>query len=287
MMKRSVFKCVLVGLSAATLLLGASGVHANEATCTLGNWSAKVGDTNLNAGPSGANNRRYAGPCGLRVTLDGAAAYLTDTTPLTETVFNVRFYFFLNTVTDDVTVFQAEDGNNDPVITAAYDASENEVSVVFANAATDQTLVAENVSTGWNSLEIQWEASATAQPKVVLGTADPVTGTAAIDTSGITIEAAKLGAIGTVPATGSIDFDDYDSRRDTVPGRLCRGLTDQSRSALNLEDVVAIFNDFATGGSLAANGVPDYDGSGAVDLQDVVDVFNRFATGQNDCDANR
>lgn len=286
-MKRSVFKCVLVGLSAATLLLGTSGVHANGETCTRENWSAKVGDTNLNADEPGPNNRRYAGRCGLRVTLDNSEAYLTDESPLDETVFNVRFYFFLNAVTEDVTLFQAEDGNTDPVITATYDASENDVSVVFANAGTPQTVVAQDVSTGWNSLEIQWEASPAAQPKVVLGTADPVTASATIDTSNIAIDGAKLGAIGTVPASGSIDFDDYDSRRDTVPGRLCRGLTDQSRSALNLEDVLAIFNDFATGGSLAANGVPDYDGSGAVDLLDVVDVFTRFATGQNDCDANR
>ena len=297
-MKHSESKVLLVVAAVACLFFIAGTAQAQ--TCTLDNWSAKVGDTNLSAGTQGANNRRYAGPCGLRVGLAGSEAYLTDNSPVAETVFNTRFYFFLNSVTQDVSIFEALDGT-DRAISATYDHSESKVNVVFqtGNGSTSSTLSVGPVATGWNSLEIQWSSGATATPKAILGNASATdTKTSvAVDTSNFTIDSAKLGAINalaTVPSGGSIDFDDYDSRRDTVPGRVCRGLTDPNRAVgnsgfqeLKFEDLDNIFSEIASRGSSPAAGAPDFDQDGSVRFADLDAVFQRIAARQVSCEINR
>ncbi len=285
------FRSFLLASVLTSLVWAASSVSAQ--TCTLDNWtsSVKTGDTLL-AASRAQGNKAYAGPCSLKVTLNSSAAYLVDDTPTAETTFNVRFYFFLQSVGADVTLFEALDASDNSVMSATYDQSANLVNVVFEHSGGTETVPIGPLTTGWNSLEIQWEAKAAERAVVSLGnsaTASNSAGSAEIDTSALTIGSVRLGAIpspATVPSSGVIFFDDYDSRRDTVPGRLCRGLTDSSRSALNLEDVQAIFAEFATGGGSPASGTPDYDQNGSVDLQDVSDVFSRFATGQNACSAN-
>lgn len=262
-----------MGVVVAALFFNVAEVAAqNGPQCTYENWDTPVGASKLTVGTQGLNNRRYAGPCGLRVELDGTEAYVPDNTPAGETTFNVRFYFFLNDVTSDVTLFQAENSNNIPVITATYDRSENDVSVVFANAGTAQVVKAPNVSSGWNSLEIQWAASSDAEPKVTLGSAAAVTGSAAIDTSNFVIDVAKLGAIGTVPGSGSIDFDDYDSRRGgTAPGRLL--VADVNGDGVRRGgDITALINTLL--GTAEAEGQPDCNEDGRVTGGDITCLIN-------------
>ena len=262
--------------------------------CSIARWAPNpVGADNMTVGTIADGNRRYAGPCGLNITLAGESSYLVDNTPTDEPTFNVRFYFFLDDVGEDVTFYQALDGNGNPVITAKYSATSEKVDVVFAGTPSTTVSVGPARSPGWNSLEIQWTSGGSVTPKAILGSAsgsDEETASA-LDTSALTVSQARLGVsdaiVGSVPTGGSIDFDDYDSRRDTVPGRLCRGLTDSSRSALALEDVETIFNEFATGGLFQAAGTPDYNGDGVVDLNDATAVFTRFAIGQEDCSLNR
>lgn len=264
-----------MGVVVAALFFNVAEVAAqNGPQCTYENWDTPVGASKLTVGTQGPNNRRYAGPCGLRVELDGTEAYVPNNTPAGETTFNVRFYFFLNNVTNDVTLFQAENSNNIPVITATYDRSENDISVVFANAGTAQVVKAPNVSSGWNSLEIQWAALSGAEPKVTLGSAAAVTGSAAIDTSNFVIDVAKLGAIGTVPGSGSIDFDDYDSRRSgTAPGRLVRGDANGD-GVTDGDDQSAVVNEFLLGEF--GQGNPDCNEDGVVDGDDQSCIVNIF-----------
>lgn len=281
-------------LMALVLGFSVSGAVVAQ-TCTLDNWnggSVETGETLL-AASRAAGNRAYAGPCSLKVTLDSSDAYLVDDTPLAETQFNVRFYFFLDSVDADVTLFEALDANDSDVINVTYDHSDGLVStLLYVAGGGSETVSVGPVAPGWNSVEIEWGASATEEVKMTLGNssaAQPTETSPSIDTSGFTIDSVRLGAmsgLSAVPSTGVIYFDDYDSRRDTVPGRLCRGLTDSTRSSLNLEDVQAIFTDFATAGGVPASGVPDYDQNGSVDLQDVIEVFTRFATGQDSCTVN-
>lgn len=288
-------KILIAGLISAWLTMGMSNaVLAQTQNCTFENWSTSVGDDNLRAGSQGAGNRRFAGPCGLRVQLAGSEAYVQDESPTSESTFNVRFYFYLNEISEDVTLFEARSATT-RVFAATYDDANNQINVAFStgDGSTSSTLSVGPVAAGsWNSLEIQWSKGSTANQTVTLvnasGKIEEESG--AINTDGFTVDTAKLGAvsaIATVPSGGSIDFDDYDSRRDSVPGTLCRGLTNSSRDTLDLEDVQAIFTDFATGGSVAAAGTPDHNMDGKIDLEDVSNVFSRFATGQNACSANR
>lgn len=270
-MKHSESKVLLVIAAVAGLFFFAGTAQAQ--TCTLDNWSAKVGESNLSVGTQGSNNRRYAGPCGLRVALAGSAAHLTDNSPTAETVFNVRFYFFLNEVAADVTIFEALDSGDNSIITATYDHSADAVNVVFTHAGGTETVAVSGVSTGWNSLEIQWEAKATEQPVVTVANAsgtDSAGSAGEIDTSALTIDTAKLGALSAPAATptgGSIDFDDYDSRRDTVPGRLVRGDANGD-GTLNIFDVVSGRNQIL--GNSVANGQPDCNENGSIDIFDIV-----------------
>ena len=259
---------ILAGIS-AMLVVGVPVVaRAQTAVCTTNNWSSVVGATELSAGVASATNRKYSGPCGLRVNLNGAESYVVDDNPLNEDVFNVRFYFFMNSVADDVVMFQAEDGTGAAVIKAYYDSVLDNIYVDFTvPGGATETVVASGLSTGWHSLEIQW--ASTGNPTVSLQqgeTSTSQTWSNALDMSGVTIEAAKLGAIGTVPATGSIDFDDYDSRREGTPGRLMVGDAD-GNSIVAVGDLFAVHNERI--GTAPANGQADCNEDGIVAVSDL------------------
>lgn len=268
----------LMVASVLTSLVWATG-NVSAQTCTLDNWTSSVetGDT-LAAASRAQGNKAYAGPCSLKVTLDGSAAYLIDETPTAETTFNVRFYFFLNTVAADVTLFEALDASDSSVMSATYDQSENAVNVVFAHAGGTETVTIGPLTTGWNSLEIQWEAQAVETAVVSLGnsaTASNSAGTGEIDTSGLTINSASLGALppspATVPSSGVIFFDDYDSRRDTVPGRLLVGDVNGDGSRRG-GDITALINDLL--GTSTAEGIPDCNEDGRVTGGDITCLIN-------------
>jgi len=237
----------------------------------------ETGDTLL-AASRAQGNKAYAGPCSLKVTLDGTAAYLIDETPTAETSFNVRFYFFLQQVTADVTLFEALDASDSSVMTATYDQSENAVNVVFAHAGGTETVTIGPLTTGWNSLEIQWEAQAVETAVVSLGnsaTASNSAGTGEIDTSGLTINSASLGAIpapATVPSSGVVFFDDYDSRRDTFPGRLLAGDANGD-GEVDIFDVIATRNEILE--NSVTDGLPDCNEDGDIDIFDLICMRNK------------
>jgi len=285
-------KGVLTGIGAIGLMLGATTVHAQNGPCTLENWTSKVGETNMKVGtPGGENgNRRYAGPCGLNIALKGEEAYLTNEAPTVdaprdEKKFNVRFYFFLNDVEDDVTFYQALDDTVE-VITATYVATgnnANNVSVRFGPSAA-ATLSVGPVSAGWNSLEIQWVSDSSATLKAILGNASDIYEKTAtdIDTNAFAIDSARLGVINalvdSLPTAGSIDFDDYDSRRDTVPGRLLRGDANGD-GVTDGDDQTPVVNEFLFGESSA--GTADCNEDGEVNGDDQSCIVNIFLFGED------
>lgn len=274
-------KGVLAGIGVIGLMLGANPVYAQNGPCTLENWTSKIGETNMEVGtPANGSNRRYSGPCGLKIGLNGEEAYLINAAPAAnaprdEDKFNVRFYFFLDDVSSDVTFYQALDGT-DAAITATYVATgsnANNVSVRFGPSAA-ATLSVGPVSAGWNSLEIQWVSDSSATLKAILGNAlrtDVKTATG-IDTSTLKIDSARLGVsraiVGSVPSsTGTIDFDAYDSRRgDDVPGRLVAGDANGSGSITIADLFVA---QASRTDPEAAVGQPDCNEDGAVGIADL------------------
>ena len=250
--------------------------HAFAQTlCTTSNWSSVVGEANLGAGEASSTNRKYSGPCGLRVTLNGSESYVQDDNPLNETTFNTRFYFYMSDVVEDVVMFQAEDGNGAPVIQAYYDASVPGIFVDFSvPGGATETVPASGLDTGWHSLEIQWATTGNPSVKLQQGsTATSQTWSNPLDMSAVTIEVAKLGALGVVPTAGSIDFDDYDSRREGVPERLPRG--DANNDGLtNGDDQADVVNEFLFADSAA--GTSDCNEDGVVNGEDLSCIVNIF-----------
>jgi hypothetical protein len=274
------FTKVRTALPLGVVFAAAMGFSVNAAaqTCTVDNWQGgSPGLSNSDAGTQGSSNRRYGGPCGLRVPLGGSAAYVADDTPGGETTYIVRAYVYLDDITtgDPVVLFAADDDTGDSSYTAAdaqievsYDADASSggtlVLSVRNQSGTLQPLPAvDNVGTGWHSFELVWEQASSANIAFSVDGAADVTGT--VDTTGITIENAFLGVLNSVTG-GSVDFDDFDSRRVDRPGRLI--LADA-----NDDGVVDIFDVQAIGGEVVgggfAAGQPDCNEDGTVDIFDV------------------
>jgi hypothetical protein len=253
-------------------------VNAAAQTCTVDNWQGgSPGLSNSDAGTQGSSNRRYGGPCGLRVPLGGSAAYVADDTPGGETTYIVRAYVYLDDITtgDPVVLFAADDDTGDSSYTAAdaqievsYDADASSggtlVLSVRDQSGTLQPLPAvDNVGTGWHSFELVWEQASSANIAFSVDGAADVTGT--VDTTGITIENAFLGVLNSVTG-GSVDFDDFDSRRVDRPGRLLVADANDSGD-LTIADLFEVNNEL--GGSAFAAGQPDCDENGSITISDL------------------
>lgn len=257
-------------------------LNANAQTCTVDNWTgATLGLTDANTGTPSANNRRYGGPCALRVDLDGNPAYVGDDKPAGTAAYIARFYAFLDGAGNGAVQIFAGEGNGDDQIQVWYNepAAGDLTLRVYDSGSTANDLTFNSVGAGWHSIEFAWSQGAAADIAFsVDGAADLQ---ATVDTSGLAIDNAFLGNISGANG-GSIDFDDFDSRRDTRPGRLCRGDTDDDLQ-LSLVDVNNIFTEAQTFGATLSGGQPDFNEDGSVSLVDVNQVFNLVQTLQFNC----
>lgn len=266
-------KSALSGI-ALSALLGLS-MNAQAQTCTTENWD--VNDINpgaLTVGTQGNDNRRYGGPCGLRVDLDGTPSYLMDMSPTGETSYIVRFYAYLDDSGDEqIILYSADDGTEDQVqvwknVPAVGDITLNVFDQGGGN--TFMTVPAANVGAGWKAIQFSWEASAAAD-NVVFSVSDRNGETEVIetiDTTGIAIAGASLGNVNGVTG-GSVDFDDFDSRRVSLPGRLLRGDANDDGEA-DLADTASIADEVFQ--SIYGGGQPDCNEDGDVDLGDTACV---------------
>jgi hypothetical protein len=285
-----------LAVAGAALLMGFS-INA-QAQCTTVNWddrvgfaevTSHVGNQNFNA----TNNRRAAGPCGLRVPLDGDSRYVTHESPSGETTFKVRFYAFLNNAgTEEMVIYAATDG-------PATDGSDDRIQViynlptpgdltlrVFDSSDTAHDLVQSGIASRWHSIIVEWEASPTAE--IRFGLSDNLANDAVsdpIDTSGIQLVAAHLGNLSQIDNGGSIDYDDYDARRLTRPEVFCRGDTTGSNSLGN-QDANNIIAEVSSFGANSAQGQPDFDRDGLIRNQDANAILARVASLNFSCPSN-
>ncbi|MCH8476854.1 MAG: hypothetical protein LAT56_02810 [Wenzhouxiangella sp.] len=246
-------------------------------SCTLLNWSSSVGLTDLDAGtPPG--NRRYSGPCGLRVQ-GGADRYLTTFLPSLEPSLVVRFYFFPQLFTAPALIYSADDdGINqielwynllgvDTLSLRVFDTSKSPFDLTASNIAPDR----------WYSVEITWAAGSPADIRleVVGDTAQVIT--EPVETTGLLIEAQNLGLINGLTVGGGIDFDAFESRRVLPIGRLLVGdvLGDGLYGA---QDLVKLVNELD--GDLAL-GQPDCNEDGVIDQSDFFCVLDIIANQPN------
>jgi len=282
-------KTMMIG-SAAVAFLGFSlNAQADLPECTVANWDdngAVVGLSDADTGYQGSNNRRYGGPCGLRIAFDGEDRYLINDTPSNEQSYIARFYAFLNDLGDSsAIIFAGEGGGDDHFQVWFNEPAAGDLTLrIFDASGTPVDLVYNDLDSGWHSIEVVWESGSDAEIRFALNSDDPQNDlVTTVDNSGLGIDSAWLGNVAGADIGGTADFDDFDSRRDTRPQRLCRGDTTGSES-IGFADLNNIGGEVISGGAQLAFGQPDYTESGAIGFNDLNAVFaNHVSISNPDC----
>lgn len=256
---------IVAGAVVGLILAGWSLSSQAQISCTTENWSGVEGTVAV--GLPSNNNRRYGGPCGARVQAT-ADNFLVDDSPVGETTYNARFYAFLNALQGEALIFAALDDTTDVVQVWYNFPTSNDITLqIFPAAGGPTQLTVANVGTGWHSIELAWEAGPEADIRLKVNVDEDLA--AQVDTSGLSITQAQLGVLNGSEAsvTGTLDLDDFDSRRVSRPGRLLMGDANAD-GAINIFDIVAVRNEIL--GRSFALGQPDCTEAGAVNVFDIV-----------------
>ena len=297
----------LLGGAVAALLLGGVSLSSQAQDCTIGNWAGgAVNDGKLLAATPADGNSRYGGPCSMRVDLDAGPAYVVDNSPIAEQDYITRFYFNPNGNANagPMIIFAAtdeSDGGGADVLQLWYNqpnAGEARLLIATEGGSSSIDVAAGDIrASGWNSFEIVWSSGPDVDIALsVNGGTDQVSSDN--NTSNERVRSALLGFVddneGATTSTTPMFFDDFDSRRISRPGRLCRGLTDDNRAAegdgwqrITAADRQAVFVESATSGNVPAGGQPDFNEDGLVNAADRQAMFIAIATNANSCEALR
>jgi hypothetical protein len=239
--------------------------------CAISAWSSATGITVADTGAPAAGFSRYSGVCGLKTV--GGAKFVQDNSPGSANSYKARFYVRPEAGAAG-TIFKARNAASASVLSVAANGTAFTFAVNGAVAATTVPYTAG----AWYSVEMNFTAGA-ATTFTVTGNG----GTLAPGGTSVIVTAAASGAgdvianvqIGNIEAagTGSIGFDEFDSRRTTAPGRLCRGDAN-GNGLIQGTDRTAITND-ATG--TLATGQADCTENGLVQGTDRTCVTNLIA----------
>ena len=280
-MKTMNFKTGATRTVAAGCLVGLMMAAQSAAACTLSNWSAAVGlnetDASLGTIAPGAPNPaapdevlspRYSGRCAMAASGQG---YVEDVSPGGIDRIRARFYVLANNSTDAV-IYRGFDGNGSGSelfnLQIAADGA-----VLITSGSISIPAPGAAVEPGWNSVEIDWNSGG-AFGLIINGQSVATSGFSATGS----LASVRLGNLN--GATGTLNFDAYESRRSTEIGRLCVGDADNS-GGRGLGDLQAIFAEFQFG--MLASGQPDADENGSVGLGDLQTVFEIFQFGTPAC----
>jgi hypothetical protein len=255
-----------------SVALGAASLMAatTASACALTAWSATAGTPVANQPNQSPSVARYSGVCAMQA--DAIGDFVTDNTPANEASYNVRFYVFTGTHSGgSADVFQARNTGGTNMIRVQYDGTQ----LTFGMNGTGTTRTAAVTANRWYSVELAWEASATGSLNITVqgaGSATPiaVTPITGVNNSSDRIDDARLGKIAGA-GTGFMNFDAFDSRRTTSPGRLLLGDANGNGS-VNVGDAITIRNE-ALGGALAI-GQPDANENGIVNVGDAIAARN-------------
>lgn len=248
-------------------VMSAQASHVVDSSdCTTNNWSSATGLTADDAGVQGGTNRRYGGPCGLRVATGGGEAFVTSEEPTNETSYNVRFYAFMDDAPagGDVTLFATD------AFSVMYHEASSEVMLHADHDGGIDTSLSFPVNAGWYSIHVNWTADAAADIEFLVANRDTPDGSAQtvnLDTSALSINTAMLGNVDdTGLDAGSLDFDDFVSTRITPPDRLLVGDAngDDSYSVGDLNSVLVELNENGF-----ADGQPDCNEEGSMSVGDL------------------
>lgn len=243
-----------LGRMATAGALVAGSLFAGQAAlaCTTGNWSNTVGG--VVAGERVADNiERYSGLCGMQ-TPGGAVAYVQDDNPGGIGRIRARFYVLANN-TSAANIYRGFTSGGSQLFNVQL-GSGGAVTLTSGGA----TASANGVSGNWNSIEVDWNASG-GQLVLTVNEQSPVS--VPLSVSG-GVGFVRLGNLN--GASGTMNFDAYESRRTTEVGRLLVGDVNASGS-ITPADVVAARLEFL---GTEQPGQPDCNESGSISPADVV-----------------
>ncbi len=259
-------------------LLGAAIFSAMAFTganaCSISAWSAvdSVGVVAADAGAPPAFSR-YSALCGLRVVGAATAKYVQDNTPTNATSYKARFYIFTGSTLVDTGAagffYLARDGAGANLIRLALTGGNIQTTVTGSAAAIPAIPVAAGK---YYSVELEWAQGAAAPFSIKVqgaSAATPTTQTTTTNNAAGVLKDVRLGL--SAASTGTAFFDEYDSRRTTAPGRLCRGDANGDK-AINIFDRGTVNQDLlaqaGSPGSNLAAGQPDCTEDGTVNIFD-------------------
>lgn len=261
----------------------AFGANAASA-CSVDAWSVRNNVTAADAGEPTAGFSRYSGRCSLRV--NAANKFVQDNTPNNETSYRARLYFYTADVSGgEIDVFQAKNTGGTNIIRITHDGSVLRFYVNTGGAAQSVT-VADN---RYYAIEFAW-AAGTASPATTGTFTATVTGAGNTTPAGTvnltnlanaadSITDARMGVIAGTPTFNNSTayfFDEFDSRRTTNPGRLCRGDANND-TAIGPQDRILVTNEIL--GTNVASGQPDANEDGAIGPQDRIVITNLILAG--------
>ncbi len=274
----------LITLSAA-LALAAFGQAAQA--CALSAWSSATGVTQAaNTGEPPAGFARYSGRCGLRTTAGNQ--FVQDNSPGSANSYKARFYVKADAGSSG-DLFKARNAGGTAIITVAYNGTAFTFNV---NGAATQPAAVTATAGRWHSIEIDWAAGAVATFKVKGAGQTVATSPAAVSSTaapaGDLIANVRLGNT-EAAGTGTVSFDEFDSRRTTAPGRLCRGDANNSSAGnpagqLTGGDAQAIIAESV--GTALALGQPDFNENGSVTGGDAQAVIAAVLAATAQCSVN-
>jgi hypothetical protein len=237
-------------------------------TCTTENWDEEVNLSNADAGVQDSDNRRYGGPCGLRVQA-GLDRYLRDLSPVGEPSYIVRFYAFLDQLQGQGRIFAAGDGTDNHIEVWSNVPSSGDLTLrVFSALGIATDLTINDPGTGWHSVELVWASDPSA---TIFFKVDDQEQSASLDSNGLVINEARLGLLNGSGLSGSVDFDNFDSRRISRPGRLMLGDANDDWD-INSLDFIIIIREIL--GDTFASGQPDCNEDGVINSLDFICVIN-------------
>jgi hypothetical protein len=146
------------------------------------------------------------------------SAYVQDETPNAETTYNAEFSVYLDSLVlgggDELDLFVAYDGDGIPQLRllvregAGFDAE------VRDDAGDPTTIAGGAVRAGWNTIQLGWEASASATVSLIVNGGTPAT-VSGLDNDAARIEFVRMGAVGGTLTTtsGTVFLDNFISWR--------------------------------------------------------------------------
>ncbi len=243
-----------------------------ETACAVQNWDASEGLDDSNTGTQGGSNRRFFGPCGLRVTFGSGERWLENNRAMGGSTIDADTYkarlfgFFGDLNGATVPFFRAYDESDATIFTLYFDESNGLGADATGNGSVDQWISIDNGR--WQEIEVGFDSG-----ELFSFAVNDVIEVLSSSTVA-RVSYVRLGDL-EGRGSGSADFDEFDSRRVTYPSEdeasvIVRGDAN-ANGVVNLGDVLAIRAEFLGGETGPfAPGQADCTGNGRVNLGDVL-----------------